>query len=167
MYFSVQVEPVAMLVRSVASSRPSPLLTSANAPPPSASSPAGSLTFHVDGRSKARSPAAVVYVVQGADGGALDALPVTLADADAVVVAGVVGVAVEEGADVVPCGGLDGPPQAMSSESEKSTAGTAAPGHTDRRMTASLEAVMVLQLWSRSAAAGRPHSRLAPNCCSS
>lgn len=65
----MHVEPVAILVRSVASGLPAWFVISANAPPPSGSSPAGSLTLHPSGRSKVSWPSAVVYVVQAAAGG--------------------------------------------------------------------------------------------------
>ena len=126
----MQVEPVAMLVRSVASSRPSSLVTSANAPPPSASSPAGSLMLQVDGRSKARSPAAVVYVVQEADAGAL-VVGTGVAGAEGVSVIVGVAVADAEAPDGVSSGAAAGPPHAVSSESERSSP---APGHADRRI---------------------------------
>jgi hypothetical protein len=74
----VHVDPVAMLVRSVASGLPASLVTSAKAPPPSGSSPAGSRTLHPDGRSKANCPSAVVKVFQAAFVALVEGVAVTV-----------------------------------------------------------------------------------------
>ena len=101
----MHVDPVAMLVRSVASGLPASLVTSAKAPPPSGSSPAGSRTLHPDGRSKANCPSAVVKVFQAAFVALVEGVAVTVEVAGGEVRVGAGAADVPGAVDVVEGGG--------------------------------------------------------------
>ena len=140
----MQVEPVAMLVRSVARGLPAWLVISAKAPPPSASSPAGSLTLQVEGRSKASWPSAVVYVFHAADGALVSVasgVPAAVSVAGAVAVA--VSVAGGEMAESLGLAdvGAGGPacgPHPVSSKTKRHAAEMTTPDEADLRISPSL-----------------------------
>jgi hypothetical protein len=126
----MHVDPVAMLVRSVASGLPAALVTSANAPPPSGRSPAGSRTLHAAGWSKVSSPSEVVKLVQDSDAGAvpvgLDVAEGAPVDVGAAEVVGDADVGVPPGPPVVVGGAACGP-QPASRKATRTTVGIAAP----------------------------------------
>src|SRR5687768_15871221 len=82
-----------MFVRSEAIGLPAGLNTSTNTPPPSATSPAGSLMVHAAGSSNVSVPSDVVKLFQPAEDVAV-ALGEAVTEGDAVSVAGLVPVAV-------------------------------------------------------------------------
>jgi hypothetical protein len=125
-----------MLVRSEAIGLPDWLVTSAKAPPPSGSSPAGSLTLHAAGRSSVSRPSAVVKLFQDADAGAV---PAALGEPAAVGVAlAVIDVSEALGLGDVAAGGAACGPHAVSRKAKRHAAGTPGPDAGDVRITPSL-----------------------------
>lgn len=145
----MHVDPVAMLVRRVANGFPAWLVISANAPPPSASSPAGSVTVHAAGRSKVSWPSAVVYVFHEADGAVV---PVAFGVPVAVAVAGAVAVAEMAESLGLADVGVGGPacgPHPVSSKAKRHATGITTRDEADLRISPSLGLGLILQLWRR------------------